>query len=135
VQAALTGHLVFSTVHANGVFDVIGRFLHMGLDPYHVVGALNAVLAQRLLRVACRDCGGSGCMHCRGSGYRGRRAVAELLNLDDGLRDLIVQRAPAAALKAAARDRGLLPLREAALQGVAEGWTTREEVDRVTLDD
>ena len=135
VQAALTGHLVFSTVHANGVFDVIGRFLHMGLDPYHVVGALNAVLAQRLLRTICSACCGSGCEHCRGTGYRGRRAVAELLDLDDQLRELIVQRAPPVALKTAARERGLLPLREAALQGVNEGWTTREEVDRVTLDD
>ena len=135
VQAALTGHLVFSTVHANGVFDVIGRFLHMGLDPYHLVGALNAVIAQRLLRMRCTACGGSGCAPCHGSGFRGRRAVAELLNLDDGLRELIVQRAPPAALKAAARERGMLPLRDAALQGVAEGWTTHEEVDRVTLDE
>jgi general secretion pathway protein E len=134
VQAALTGHGVFSTVHANGVFDVIGRFLHMGLDPYHVVSALNAVLAQRLLRMRCTVCGGPGCSACRGTGYRGRRALAELLVLDDELRDLIAARAPLAELKTAAAARGHRPLREAALEAVAEGWTTREEVDRVTLD-
>ena len=134
VQAALTGHLVFSTVHANSALDVIGRFMHMGLDLYNVVGALQAVLAQRLLRQRCTACGGSGCQDCRGTGYRGRRAVAELLLLDDRLRDLIVARAPLSQIKQAARDAGMAPLREAALAAVAAGWTTAEELDRVTAD-
>jgi len=142
VQAALTGHLVFSTVHANNAIDVVGRFMHMGLDLYNTVGALNAVLAQRLLRVLCEHCaapapGGRravGCAHCRGTGYRGRRAVAELLRLDDELRDLIAARAPMARLKALARERGMTPLREAALAAARAGWTTAEEVERVTAD-
>ncbi len=161
VQAALTGHLVFSTVHANNAFDVIGRFMHMGLDLYNVVSALNAVLAQRLLRINCPHCArpfapepallarhglrpeqpgqrflrGEGCGHCRGSGYRGRRAVAELLKLDDGLRDLIVARAPMSQIKEAARGRGMKPLRQLALAAVCRGETTFEELERVTLDE
>jgi general secretion pathway protein E len=134
VQAALTGHLVFSTVHANSAFDVIGRFMHMGLDLYNVVSALEAVLAQRLLRQICSSCRGAGCPVCRDTGYRGRRAVAELLVLDDELRDLIAGRAPMARIKQAARDRGLQPLRAAAEQAVAAGWTTQEELERVTAD-
>ena len=149
VQAALTGHLVFSTVHANNALDVVGRFMHMGLDLYNTVAALNAVLAQRLVRLLCESCaqpepdvGGDaplqrhavGCPVCRGTGYRGRRAVAELLRLDDELRDLIAERAPMSRLKAAARERGMRPLRDAALDGVREGWTTSEEVERVTAD-
>ena len=156
VQAALTGHLVFSTVHANGVFDVIGRFMHMGLDLFNLVAALNAVLAQRLLRQVCPQCAqphaasaaeralldspggaplqmrlGRGCAHCGGSGYRGRQAVAELLCLDGELRDLIVSRAPMSALQAAARRRGQPALRDAALAAVRAGQTTLEEVARV----
>jgi general secretion pathway protein E len=131
VQAALTGHLVYSTVHANQALDVIARFLHLGLDPYHLVASLNVVLAQRLLRQRCTACGGSGCTVCRGSGYRGRRAVCELLVIDDRLRDLIVGRASLQMLKQAARETGWRPLREAALAGAAAGWTTAEEVDRV----
>ena len=134
VQAALTGHLVFSTVHANNALDVIGRLMHMGLDLYNTVAALNAVLAQRLLRVRCTVCGGGGCAACRGTGYRGRRAVAELLRLDDGLRDLIAERAPMSRIKQAARERGMRPLRDAAIDAVREGWTTTEEVERVTTD-
>ncbi len=156
VQAALTGHLVFSTVHANSVFDVIGRFMHMGLDLYNVVAALNAVLAQRLLRRVCEHCAvatppgpemlallgdrpahlrhGLGCSHCRGTGYRGRRAVVELLRLDDDLRDLIAARAPLSRIRHAARERGLVPLRQAALAAVAAGWTTFEEIERVAAD-
>uniref|UniRef100_UPI00313773D9 GspE/PulE family protein n=1 Tax=Variovorax sp. YR752 TaxID=1884383 RepID=UPI00313773D9 len=156
VQAALTGHLVFSTVHANTSFDVIGRFMHMGLDLYNVVSALNGVLAQRLLRMSCIHCRtpfipprellqrlsleaghpfarGSGCGHCRGTGYRGRRAIAELLLLDDELRDLIAERAPMGRIKDAARQRGLRTLRDAALAAVCSGDTTFEELDRVTL--
>ncbi|MEJ6001557.1 GspE/PulE family protein [Paucibacter soli] len=159
VQAALTGHLVFSTVHANNAFDVIGRFMHMGLDLYNVVSALNAVLAQRLMRLNCRHCArpfvpdaatlarhglradegtymkGEGCGHCRGTGYRGRRAVAELLKLDDGLRDLIAARAPMSQIKEAARSRGMKPLRTLALQAVCRGVTTFEELERVTLEE
>jgi general secretion pathway protein E len=157
VQAALTGHLVFSTVHANNAFDVIGRFLHMGLDPYHVVSSLNAVLAQRLMRINCPQCSvrhapapallksvglsaeghnfmrGVGCNYCRSSGYRGRRAVSELLKLDDELRDLIASRAPIARVKALAKSRGMTTLRESALSWVCHGLTTFDELTRVTL--
>jgi len=156
VQAALTGHLVFSTVHANTAFDVIGRFMHMGLDLYNVVSALNGVLAQRLIRLTCVHCRtalipphdvlrrlglesghdyarGIGCGHCRGTGYRGRRAIAELLLLDDELRDLIATRAPMGRIKEAARQRGMRTLRDAALAAVCRGDTTFEELDRVTL--
>jgi general secretion pathway protein E len=157
VQAALTGHLVFSTVHANNAFDVVGRFMHMGLDLYNVVSALNAVLAQRLVRKVCARCAvpvipsreqrelfaglpegpllmrrGVGCAHCRGTGFRGRQAMAELLRLDDDLRDLIAARAPMSEIKNAARQRGLEPLRRVALAAVRRGDTTLEEIDRVT---
>ncbi len=142
LQAALTGHVVYSTVYANSAFDVIGRLTHMALDPYTVVSALNGVLAQRLLRVVCPSCAvpddltpesratlgsrsdvqrrhGTSCPDCRGSGFRGRRAVAELMVLDDTLRGLIVARAAPAELKEAARRQGMRPLREAALDLVA----------------
>ena len=175
VQAALTGHLVFSTVHANHAFDVIGRFMHMGLDLYNVVSALNAVLAQRLVRRLCEHCAepatasaaqlalfgdvagvdvagvhaaglaaeparalrlrrAVGCAHCRHSGYRGRLAVAEVLVLDDELRDLIAARAPMQRIKQAARDRGMQRLRGAALALVSTGATTFEELERVVSD-
>jgi general secretion pathway protein E len=162
VQAALTGHLVFSTVHANNAFDVLGRFMHMGLDLYNVVAALEAVMAQRLMRQVCGHCGvdleptvaqralldggtarteapvtcrvGIGCAHCRGTGYRGRRAVSELLLFDDELRDLIAGRAPMSKIKQSARERGMQSLRSAALDAVRQGWTTFEELDRVTVD-
>ncbi|MCE4538047.1 GspE/PulE family protein [Pelomonas sp. P7] len=156
VQAALTGHLVFSTVHANNAFDVVGRFMHMGLDLYNVVSALNGVLAQRLMRINCRHCAaplavtaeqrqalglpetaalqqGRGCSHCRGTGYKGRRAVSELLWLDDELRDLIAGRAPLGRIKEAARSRGMRSLREAAVALVLAGESTPEELERVTL--
>jgi general secretion pathway protein E len=158
VQAALTGHLVFTTVHANSVFDVLGRFLHMGVDGYSVASALNGVVAQRLLRLNCRHClqpvvaddddlaalgldaaqvqgwrlqAGAGCRHCRGTGYRGRKAVAEVLVLDDALRDLIAQRASTTALKDAARAMGVVPVLGAALACAAAGETTLAEVRRV----
>jgi general secretion pathway protein E len=156
VQAALTGHLVFSSVHANNAFDVLGRFMHMGLDLYNVVAALEGVLAQRLLRQVCSHCAmtvfptaeqqvligagpgqlraGVGCAHCRGTGYRGRRAVAELLLFDDALRDLVAARAPMSQIKSAARERGMQSLRAAALDAVRQGWTTFEELERVTVD-
>jgi general secretion pathway protein E len=160
VQSALTGHLVFTTVHANNVFDVIGRFIHMGVDPYSFVSALNGIVAQRLLRVNCPHCAapvvpaddllelsglttektrdhqfrhGSGCGHCRGSGYKGRRAIAEILLLTDELRELIVARAPIGQIKEAAARGGTRSLREAALALVKSGDTTLEEINRVTL--
>ncbi len=160
VQSALTGHLVFTTVHANNVFDVIGRFIHMGVDPYSFVSALNGIVAQRLLRVNCPHCAapvvpsdellelsglttdkthdyafrqGSGCGHCRGTGYKGRRAVAEILLLTDELRELIVARAPIGQIKEAAVRGGTHSLREAALALVKSGDTTLEEINRVTL--
>jgi len=161
VQAALTGHLVFSTVHANNAFDVVGRFMHMGLDLYSVVAALNGVLAQRLMRINCKNClapltvnaaqlralgidphpgdppllHGRGCEHCRGTGYRGRKAVSELLCLDEELRDLIASRAPMGRIREAARQRGMRSLREAAVELVRKGESTPEELERVTLAD
>ncbi|MBC7484277.1 MAG: type II/IV secretion system protein [Rhizobacter sp.] len=160
VQAALTGHLVFSTVHANSAFDVIGRFMHMGLDLYNVVSALNGVLAQRLMRVNCPHCArpfipphgllvrlgidtgghhsfarGHGCPHCRHTGYKGRTAMIELLTFDDELRDLVVSRAPMSRFKQVARANGMVPLRHTAVQAVCRGVTTFEELDRVTLAD
>ena len=131
VQSALTGHLVFTTVHANNVFDVIGRFQHMGADPFNLASALNAVMAQRLVRVVCRGCGAKGCAQCRGSGYRGRKAVAELMIMNDDLKELIASRAPVRKLMEAARASGTGSLREAALALVRAGETTQEEVDRV----
>ena len=141
VQAALTGHLVYTTVHANSVFDVIGRFMHMGVDTFNFVSALNAVMAQRLVRINCPDCAvavqgvrrGRGCGRCRGTGYRGRKAIAELLVMNDDLREMIVARAPARRLKEAARAAGARTLREAALELVRAGETTPEEIDRVTF--
>lgn len=160
VQSALTGHLVFTTVHANNVFDVIGRFMHMGVDPYSLVSALNGVLAQRLIRVNCPQCAepviaedglleesgltaeqirdfdlrvGRGCGSCRGSGYKGRKAVAEVLLLNDEIRELIIGRAPIRQLKEAAARNGTQSLREAALQLVRQGETTLEEINRVTF--
>ena len=132
VQSALTGHLVFTTVHANNVFDVVGRFVHMGVDTLTFASALNAVMAQRLVRVLCAACAGRGCLHCRGSGFRGRKAVAELMVMNDELRDLIACRAPTRKLKEAARDAGTRSLREAALELVRRGETTMEEIKRVT---
>jgi general secretion pathway protein E len=160
VQSALTGHLVFTTVHANSVFDVIGRFLHMGVDPYSFVSALNGILAQRLMRINCPQCSvpvvpeaeqlvrsglaaaevagfefraGAGCAHCRGTGYRGRRAVTEILVLDDVLRELIIAREPVRVLKEAARARGTRTLREAGVALVRSGGTSLAELNRVTL--
>jgi general secretion pathway protein E len=133
VQSALTGHLVYTTVHANNAIDVLGRFQHMGVDAYNLVSALNGVLAQRLVRVFCSACKGKGCAECRGTGYKGRKAIGELLVLDDELRELIVSRAPARKLREAARAAGTVPLREAAQQLVNAGETTLEEINRVTF--
>src|SRR5438309_9792449 len=160
VQSALTGHLVFTTVHANNVFDVIGRFMHMNVDLFSFVSALNAILAQRLVRLVCPHCGeehrpdaallkesglteaqaasfrfraGRGCRECRGSGYKGRKAIAELMILNDELRELITARAPVRQLKESARTSGTRFLRDAALDAVKNGESTLEEINRVTF--
>jgi len=160
IQAALTGHLVFTTVHANNVFDVLGRFTHMAVDPYSFASALNGVVAQRLVRLNCTHCAaahkpsaeeleasglardavtgwkfrtGRGCGQCRGTGYRGRRAIAETMLLDDGLREMIVARAPIRQLKDAARANGTRFLREAAVDLVRAGVTDLKEINRVTF--
>ncbi|MEO6595971.1 MAG: GspE/PulE family protein, partial [Planctomycetota bacterium] len=160
VQSALTGHLVLTTVHANNVYDVFGRFAYMGLDPYAFVSALTGIWAQRLLRVNCPRCSvrrvtnadelervglradqvaswglraGAGCGDCRGTGFKGRKAVAEVLTLNDELRELIVARQPVRLIREAARRHGTRSLRESALALVASGQTTLEEVRRVTL--
>jgi general secretion pathway protein E len=160
VQAALTGHLVFTTVHANNVLDVLGRFTHMGIDPYSFVAALNGIVAQRLVRVNCAHCvadvappvellrasaltaeaaagfqfrAGRGCGHCRGTGFKGRRAIAELLVFNDELRELIAERSPVRRIKEAAQRAGTRFLREAAIDLVRQGVTTLEEINRVTL--
>ena len=160
VQSALTGHLVLTTVHANNVFDVFGRFNHMGIDPYAFVSALNGIWAQRLMRVNCPHCRedaprpddaelasvgltradvadfrfmrGKGCPHCRGSGYKGRRSIAEILILNDELRELVVDKRPIRQIKAAAHANGTRSLRHAALMLVRAGDSTLEEVRRVT---
>lgn len=160
VQSALTGHLVFTTVHANNVFDVIGRFIHMGIDPYNFVSCLNCVMAQRLVRRVCRICRrpviysdeelitygvnpevtrgatlyeAHGCDQCNGTGYRGRSAIIELLELNDQLRDLIVTKVPATQLKQAARDSGVTFLRDSAVEKLIAGDTTLKEINRVTF--
>lgn len=133
VQAALTGHLVFSTVHANNVFDVLGRFEHMQVDPFTFVSALNGIVAQRLVRVFCVACAGQGCTECRGTGFRGRRAIGECLVLDDELRELIATRAPVRTIKDAARQRGTRLLRELAEDMVRDGVTSQVEIDRITF--
>ncbi|MBF4991189.1 GspE/PulE family protein [Methylophilus sp. QUAN] len=160
MQAALTGHLVFSTVHANSVLDVIGRFMHMGVDPYHFVSAVNGIVAQRLVRALCPHCAepfvpdedmlrtsgltaaqaagmqfkhAQGCGHCRGTGYKGRKAVAEMLVLNDELREMIIARQPIRQLKEAAARNGMRTIREAAVSAAAEGMTSLQEINRVTF--
>ncbi len=160
VQSALTGHLVFTTVHANNVVDVLGRFLNMKVELYNFVSALNCVLAQRLVRKICPHCRGEiavssevlreagldpdsvrgqkfyegiGCLECDGTGFHGRMAIAELLDLSDRIRGLILERRPAAEIKKAAKEEGMTFLREAALAKVFEGWTTLKEINKVTF--
>jgi general secretion pathway protein E len=150
--------MVFTSVHANNTFDVIGRFIHMGVDPYSFVSSLTGVVAQRLLRQNCpsctepvtidaelladsgisdphnyRFCAGRGCVECRNTGYRGRRAVAEVLRLTDEIREMIVARASIRALKEQARLQGTRFLRDVALELVRDGHTTLQEVNRVTF--
>ncbi len=160
VQSALTGHLVLTTVHANNVFDVFGRFTHMGIDPYAFVSALNGIWAQRLVRMNCPHCAalytpgdaeleavnlerkdvhdflfmqGKGCGDCRGTGFKGRRSIAEILTLNDEIRELIVDKRPIRQIKQAAYDNGTRSLRLAALDLVKRGATTLTEIKRVTL--
>lgn len=160
IQSALTGHLVFTTVHANNVIDVLGRFLNMGVEPYQFVSALNCVLAQRLVRRICLDCKrpavltpemltesaldpalarthqfyeGAGCIECGGTGFKGRTAICELMDLTDRIRDMILDRRPTSEIKRAARDEGMTFLRECAVALVLKGDTTLREINKVTF--
>lgn len=160
VQSALTGHLVFTTVHANNVMDVIGRFLNMGLEPYHFLSSLNCILTQRLVRVLCHACRrpvrypgealaelgleadrdavqtfyeAAGCEECHGTGFRGRTAVAELVEMTDPIRTLIMDRRPASEIAGAARAGGTVLLRAGALEKARAGGTTVAEINRVTF--
>ena len=162
IQSALTGHLVFTTVHANNVVDVIGRFLNMGVEPYNFVSSLNCILAQRLVRVICEHCKvrvryplavleesrldpaewgdfefaeSPGCIECAGTGYRGRTAIHELLNLTDHIRELILERKPSSEIARAAREEGMRTLRESAVDRVRAGITTLREINKVTFID
>ncbi|HEY6968812.1 MAG TPA: GspE/PulE family protein [Candidatus Angelobacter sp.] len=160
IQSALTGHLVFTTVHANNVVDVLGRFVNMGVEPYNFVSALNCVLAQRLVRVICPHCKrpvdykpevledsglnaqewrnvtfyeGKGCIECAATGYHGRTAIHELLDLTDRIRDLILEKRPSSEIRKAAHEEGMRFLRESALARVRAGITTLKEINKVTF--
>jgi len=140
VQAALTGHLVFTSVHANSALDVVGRFLHMGVDPYNFMSALIGIVSQRLLRLRCRACapasplpGGPsvGCPACRHTGYRGRTVVWEIVPIDDTIRELVIRREPLRLIRQQSRQMGVMSLREQAVRMVERDLTTFEEIDRV----
>ncbi len=160
IQSALTGHLVFTTVHANNVTDVIGRFINMGVEPYNFVSALNCILAQRLVRVICPHCKrakrysaeelkesgldpavwgsvvfaeGAGCLECSATGFHGRTAICELLNLTDRIREMIVDRRPTSEIKRVAKEEGMAMLRESGLARVRSGETTLREINKVTF--
>jgi type IV pilus assembly protein PilB len=160
IQSALTGHLVFTTVHANNVTDVIGRFVNMGVEPYNFVSALNCIMAQRLVRIICPNCKrpkqytpedlkeagldpamwgnavlleGVGCLECSGTGYHGRTAICELMDLSDRIREMIVDRRPTSEVKRAAREEGMATLRESGLAKVRAGITTIKEINKVTF--
>ncbi|HEX4154819.1 MAG TPA: GspE/PulE family protein [Acidobacteriaceae bacterium] len=160
INSALTGHLVFTTVHANNVVDVLGRFLNMGVEPYNFVSALNCILAQRLVRTVCEFCGrevtysdeeleingldpaewrgfrfreGSGCIECAGTGYRGRSAIHELLELDDEIREMLLEKRPGSEIRKTARKKGMNFLRDSALQRIRAGITTLREINKVTF--
>jgi type IV pilus assembly protein PilB len=160
INSALTGHLVFTTVHANNVTDVIGRFINMGVEPYNFVSALNCIMAQRLVRVICESCKkqvryapevltesgldsaewsqvqfyeGRGCLECSGSGYHGRTAITELLDLSDRIREMIIDRRPTSEIKRAAKGEGMEFLRESGLRKVRAGVTTLREINKVTF--
>jgi type IV pilus assembly protein PilB len=160
IQSALTGHLVFTTVHANNVVDVLGRFLNMGVEPYQFVSALNCVLAQRLVRLICSHCKrpakvdpklldesaldpklaqsqqfyeGAGCIECGGTGFKGRTAICELLDLSDHIREMILARRPTSEVKKVAHEEGMRFLRESAVEKVLHGLTTLREINKVTF--
>ncbi|MBC7928798.1 MAG: Flp pilus assembly complex ATPase component TadA, partial [Bryobacteraceae bacterium] len=160
INAALTGHLVFTTVHANNVLDVLGRFLNMGVEPYNFVAALNCILAQRLVRLICPHCKGTvryedaylvesgldvnewrdfpfsegkGCFDCGGTGFRGRTAIHELLDLTEKIREMILNKRPTSEIKRAARDEGMTFLRDSAVDKVRRGETTLKEINKVTF--
>jgi len=160
IQSALTGHLVFTTVHANNVTDVIGRFINMGVEPYNFVSALNCIMAQRLVRVICENCKkqvhyapeslgesaldpaewgripfyeGQGCLECSGSGYRGRTAITELLDLSDRIREMIIDRRPTSEIKRVAKEEGMTFLRDSGLAKIRAGVTTLREINKVTF--
>jgi type II secretory ATPase GspE/PulE/Tfp pilus assembly ATPase PilB-like protein len=160
INSALTGHLVFTTVHANNVTDVIGRFINMGVEPYNFVSALNCILAQRLVRVICENCKkkvqysaevlkesgldpaewmqvpfyeGPGCLECSGSGYRGRSAITELLDLSDRIREMIINRRPTSEIKRVAKEEGMTFLRDSGLTKIRAGVTTLREINKVTF--
>jgi type II secretory ATPase GspE/PulE/Tfp pilus assembly ATPase PilB-like protein len=160
IQSALTGHLVFTTVHANNVIDVLGRFLNMGVEPYQFVAALNCVMAQRLVRLICSHCKrptrvtrqqleesgmdprlvetqqfyeGAGCIECGGTGFKGRTAICELLDLTDRIRDIILARRPTSEIKKAAAEDGMRFLRESAVEKVLTGLSTLREINKVTF--
>ncbi len=160
INAALTGHLVFTTVHANNVLDVLGRFLNMGVEPYNFTSSLNCILAQRLVRIICPHCRhrvryedeylvesglnvaewrefpfheGRGCMECSGTGFRGRTAIHELLDLTERIREMILERRPTSEIKRVSREEGMTFLRESALDRVREGITTLREANKVTF--
>ena len=160
INSALTGHLVFTTVHANNVVDVLGRFLNMGVEPYNFVSALNCILAQRLVRQICDFCAqevtytdeqlvenglepadwqgfrfreGTGCMECGGTGFRGRSAIHELLELDDEVREMLLEKRPGSEIRKKARDKGMHFLRDSALERVRHGITTLREINKVTF--
>ena len=160
IQSALTGHLVFTTVHANNVVDVLGRFLNMGVEPYQFVSALNCVMAQRLVRLICSDCKrqvsverkaledsgmdpglaerarfyeGAGCIECGGTGFKGRTAICELLDLSDHIREMILERRPTSEVKKVAHEEGMRFLRESAVEKVLLGQTTLREINKVTF--
>ncbi len=160
IQSALTGHLVFTTVHANNVTDVIGRFINMGVEPYNFVSSLNCIMAQRLVRVVCENCKksvhypadllrtsgfdpdawagvsfaeGAGCLECSGSGYHGRTAITELLDLSDHIREMIIARRPTSEIKRVAREEGMTFLRDSGVEKVRAGITTLKEINKVTF--
>jgi type IV pilus assembly protein PilB len=162
IQSALTGHLVFTTVHANNVTDVIGRFINMGVEPYNFVSALNCIMAQRLVRVVCENCKrpkkftaqelrdagldpakwvdfvfaeGGGCLECSGTGYHGRTAICELLDLTDRIREMIIERRPTSEIKRIAIEEGMITLRESGLGKIRLGLTTLKEINKVTFVD
>ncbi|PYU00797.1 MAG: pilus assembly protein PilB [Acidobacteria bacterium] len=162
IQSALTGHLVFTTVHANNVTDVIGRFINMGVEPYNFVSALNCIMAQRLVRIICPNCKrvkkvsgdelreagfkpedaqnthiseGAGCLECSGTGYHGRTAICELLDLSDRIREMIIDRRPTSEIKRIAREEGMITLRESGMAKAKLGITTLREINKVTFVD